>query len=63
MGFWLLANADVSSNQRVSVLVNVAPKDSTLISKSTTNEYLALVTHESIATFVRQCNDMNVPKE
>lgn len=51
----LLANADVDSSQRISILAATSPNDKLLNETSTMEDYAQTISYETVATVLRQC--------
>lgn len=54
--FMLLANANVDTSQRISVLAASSPRDTSKDAEFTTESYLNKVHYEAIASVLRQCD-------
>jgi len=55
LAFMMMANANLDSNQKISVLAASTPKNSDLTDTSTTTQFLSAVSYDSIASVIRQC--------
>ncbi|CAN8063104.1 unnamed protein product [Agarophyton chilense] len=56
VAFMFLSNCDVDNKQRVSVLANCAPKDSSFETNATTTTFLESISYSAIASVLRQCD-------
>lgn len=53
----LLANSNVDSGQRVSILAAASPSADVVNHNNTTDKMLKLVFYDSVATVMRQCDN------
>lgn len=53
--FMLLANSDINSSQRISVLAAATSQDTNDLDSSSTDDYLKPVKYNAIASVLRQC--------
>ena len=58
----LLSNSAIDDNQRVSVMAAAAPSDSNLYNQSTNYQFLGVITYQSVASVIRQCDKANLPR-
>ncbi len=56
VAFMLLANSNVDSGQRISVLAAAAPREDEFEENATTSDFLQSVTYNSVASVLRQCD-------
>ena len=58
----LLSNSSVDHNQRVSILAAIAPNNDQFSEDSSNDDYLSVVTYNSVASVVKQC-DRSEPQQ